>query len=172
MRVVRGGSVGKVNPERVRVWSSSSGRVRRADWPHGPKFYAYAGRAYVGAYDSLERAIAAVESAKIRETPTTRRERIVSRAVHVLTVGLSPEVRRMLLDDEDDPIPEFFARFGVVPYASELAAIYATSKKTIQNAEHAGAAKVRSSEMARDAHENAMSRGPTWWEIIGGMADA
>ena len=160
-----------MNPKRIPVWSSASGRVRRSDWPHGPKFYAYAGRAYVGAYDSLESAIAAVESAS-HETPTSRRERIVSRAVHVLTVGLSPEVRRRLLDDEDDPIPEFFARFGVVPYASELAAIYATSKKTIQNAEHAGAAKVRSSEMARDAHENAMSRGATWWEIIGGMADA
>lgn len=168
---MRGGSAGKVNPKRIPVWSSASGRVRRSDWPHGPKFYAYAGRAYVGAYDSLESAIAAVESAS-HETPTSRRERIVSRAVHVLTVGLSPEVRRRLLDDEDDPIPEFFARFGVVPYASELAAIYATSKKTIQNAEHAGAAKVRSSEMARDAHENAMSRGATWWEIIGGMADA
>lgn len=101
----------------VRV-GSASGRVRRSDWPHGPKFYAYAGRAYVGAYDSLEAAIAAVESTS-HETPTSRRERIVSRAVHVLTVGLSPEVRRRLLDDEDDPIPEFFARFGVVPYASE-----------------------------------------------------
>lgn len=155
------------------VWKSTGGLVRRAEWPNGPRFYAHGRRkhVYFGAFGTLEEAVAAIVSADIIETPRQRRDRIVSRAIETLT-QIPASVRRGLLDDSDDPIPSFFARFGVVPYAAELATIYATSKRTIQDAEHAGAAKVRKSRSARDAYESAMSREPTWWEILGGMADA
>lgn len=171
---VRGVRERAPKPRRVKVWESAGGYVRRAEWPSGPKFYAYGcGRAkpYYGAFPKLEEAVAAIVSAGIVETPRQRRDRIVARAIETLR-QIPASVRRELLDDVDDPIPGFFARFGVRTTVREMETIYAVPSGTLVAAERSGIEAIGASHEARDAYENAMSREPTWWDILGGMADA
>lgn len=161
----------KVNPKWTVAYHGDGVRVRRADLPSGPRFYAYVGKAmYLGAFGSLEEAIEAAETegAKVRRA---RSESVVVRAIEKFS-AIPVEVRRALFDDPDDPIAEFFARRKIRLSVLDIAAIYGFTKKVIYEAQERGERKIGSVDRLREAYVSRVSRPLTFQEELEAMADA
>lgn len=137
-------------------------------------YHARFGSHYLGAYDSIGDAEAAIaDHLRHKDTLSRVRPPMVERALARL-MELPVEVRRPLLNDPDDPIAEFFASRGITLSLREMGDLYGRSREYMRQVQEVALEKLRyvGGEDLRDAYAERCARRPTYWQDLEVMADA